>query len=92
MSSLKYGNDPGAGTYLSEQYHYSQYVHLPHGITKLSGQGGWTRDHHIDAEDWKGQIDRAFDNIEICLKEAGLTGLEDVSLWIIQCANPGAFC
>ncbi|KAK4498674.1 hypothetical protein PRZ48_009184 [Zasmidium cellare] len=78
MASLQYGNDEGAGTELGKAYHYSQYVHLPHGITKLSGQGGWTRDGQIDAQDWKGQIERAFDNIEVVLKTAGLSGLDDV--------------
>lgn len=79
MASLKYGNDSGFGTTLSDRNHYSQFVHLPNGITKLSGQGGWTTEGAIDAEDWKGQIDKAFDNVEIVLKAAGLTGWQDVS-------------
>ena len=78
MSSLQYGNEPGAGTIKSEKNGYMQYVHLPHGITKLSGQGGWLNDDSIDGNDWKGQIDNAWDNIERVLKAAGLLGLEDV--------------
>lgn len=79
MSSLKYGDDNGPGDKLSDTYHYSQFVHLPHGVTKVSGQGGWDLDGNIDADDWRGQIERAFDNLDRVLKVAGLSGLDDVS-------------
>lgn len=80
MSTLKYGNDPAYGSQLSERNHYSQFVHLPHGITKCSGQGGWTKDGAMDPDDPEGQIERAFDNVELVLKTAGLSGWEDVRL------------
>ena len=79
MSWLEYGNEPGAGESHGEAYHYTQFVHLPNGITKLSGQGGWTNDGSIDANDWKAQIENAFDNVERVLKAAGMSGWEDVS-------------
>lgn len=78
MSSLEYGNDKGHGTSLSNKNHYSQFVHLPYGITKLSGQGGWTRDGEYP-DDYKQQIENAFDNVENVLQEAGLSGWGDVS-------------
>lgn len=78
-SQLQYGNDSAYGSVLSERNHYSQFVHLPNGITKLSGQGGWARDGSMSADDPKGQIEQAFNNVDFVLKEAGLSGWKDVS-------------
>lgn len=77
MSSLQYINEKGAGQKHSDQCHYSQCVILG-DIVKCSGQGGWDNEGNLDGEDWKGQIDNAFDNVDRVLQAAGLRGWEDV--------------
>ena len=79
MSSLQYNNEEGYGEACGPLFHYSQSVTIGN-IVKISGQGGWTFDGSInlDGEDIKGQVNRAFDNVERVLQAAGLKGWEDV--------------
>ncbi|OJJ73333.1 hypothetical protein ASPBRDRAFT_28583 [Aspergillus brasiliensis CBS 101740] len=80
MSSLVYVNDEGAGQKHSDLCHYSQAVLLPGNIVKCSGQGGWTSAGDLDANDIRGQVDLAFENVDRVLQAAGLKGWEDVYL------------
>ncbi|KAL3485008.1 hypothetical protein BJX62DRAFT_243399 [Aspergillus germanicus] len=80
MSSLTYINEPGAGQKHSDFCHYSQAVHLPSNIVKCAGQGGWTNTGDLDAENIRGQVDLAFENVDRVLQVAGLRGWEDVYL------------
>ncbi|CAG8211551.1 unnamed protein product [Penicillium olsonii] len=80
MSSFTYINEKGAGEKHSDLGHYSQAVLLPGNIVKCSGQGGWTPTGDLDANDWKRQIDLAFDNVDRVLQAADLRGWEDVYL------------
>jgi enamine deaminase RidA (YjgF/YER057c/UK114 family) len=66
-------DDGGFGAQLSKLHNYSQAVSLPHGIIKVSGQGGWTEDGTL-VEDLQDHINLAFDNVEKVLKVAGATG------------------
>ncbi|KAI4754901.1 hypothetical protein E4T52_16106 [Aureobasidium sp. EXF-3400] len=77
MSSLQYINEKGAGQRNSDNFHYSQCVVLG-DIVKCSGQGGWDNEGNLEADDWKLQIDNAFDNVDRVLQAAGLRGWEDV--------------
>lgn len=77
MSSLTYVNEKGAGQRQSDLYHYSQAVILG-DIVKCSGQGGWTETGALDANDVRGQVDLAFQNVDNVLQAAGLRGWEDV--------------
>ncbi|KAF7595817.1 hypothetical protein BBP40_004629 [Aspergillus hancockii] len=77
MSSLTYINDKGAGQKHSDLCHYSQAVILG-DIVKCAGQGGWTETGALDANDIKGQVDLAFENVDRVLRECGLCGWEDV--------------
>ncbi|KAI5235188.1 YjgF-like protein [Aureobasidium subglaciale] len=79
MSSLQYFNEKGAGQDHSDHYHYSQCVIIGDTV-KCAGQGGWDNDGNLDSEDWKGQIDNAFDNVDRVLQAAGLRGWQDVYL------------
>ncbi|KAL5339129.1 Endoribonuclease L-PSP/chorismate mutase-like protein [Aspergillus crustosus] len=80
MSHLTYINEAGAGQKHSDLCHYSQAVHLPGNITKLAGQGGWTNAGELDANNIRGQVDLAFENVDRVLQAAGLKGWEDVYL------------
>ncbi|GHJ86706.1 hypothetical protein NliqN6_3108 [Naganishia liquefaciens] len=96
MSSLKYTDGYPAGARIGAMCHYSQAVILPHGIVKLSGQGGWDREtgslspagaNGQDASkekeffDVATQIDNAFAAIEILLRDTGCSnGWSDVYL------------
>ncbi|KAK5737918.1 hypothetical protein LTR17_006358 [Elasticomyces elasticus] len=77
MSALQYINEEGAGQKHSDACHYSQCVILGN-IVKCSGQGGWDTEGNLDVNDWKGQIDLAFENVDRVLRAAGLRGWEDV--------------
>ena len=79
MSSLRYYDEPGAGTENGQKCHYSQAVVIGN-IVKCSGQGGWTNDNKLDANDPIGQVDLAFENVDRVLQAAGLAGWEDVFL------------
>ncbi|KAH7145379.1 Endoribonuclease L-PSP/chorismate mutase-like protein [Dactylonectria estremocensis] len=77
MSSLQYYNESGAGQKHSDLCHYSQAVVLG-DIVKCSGQGGWDNTGKLDANDVKGQVDLAFENVDRVLQTVGLRGWEDV--------------
>lgn len=76
MSSLKYYNDAGAGEERNRLYHYSQAV-VVGDIVKIAGQGGWTPENELDANDMDNQIELAFKNVERVLATVDL-GWEDV--------------
>lgn len=85
MSIPKVHNYAGAGVALSERSGYSQAITIPMPtgtLIKAAGQGGWENDaaHALDASDVKGQVSRAFENVEHALKAAGANGWEDVIL------------
>lgn len=87
MSSLQYTTYPGMGETLSNQNHYSQTVRLPTNppTIKISGQGGWDPVAQKIAPPTtpdllRQQIDQAFSNVELALKNAGSRGWSDVYL------------
>lgn len=47
-------------------------------IMKCAGQGGWTNAGDLDANDVKGQVNLAFENVGRVLRASGLLGWEDV--------------
>ena len=79
MSSLQYYDEAGAGTENGKKFHYRQAVVIGN-IVKCSGQGGWTNDNKLDANDPLGQVDLAFENVDRVLRTVGLRGWEDVYL------------
>jgi enamine deaminase RidA (YjgF/YER057c/UK114 family) len=79
MSSLHYYDEPGAGTENGKNFHYRQAVVLGNTV-KCSGQGGWTNDGKLDANDPIRQVDLAFENVDRVLQTVGLRGWEDVYL------------
>ncbi|KAL2031378.1 hypothetical protein VTO58DRAFT_106729 [Aureobasidium pullulans] len=79
MSTLQYFNEKGAGQKHSDACHYSQAV-IVGDVVKCAGQGGWDSEGNLDSDDWQGQIDNAFDNVDRVLQAAGLRGWEDVYL------------
>lgn len=79
MSSLSFCDEPGAGTENGQKFHYRQAVVLGNTV-KCSGQGGWTNDNKLDANDPIRQVDLAFENVDRVLQTVGLRGWEDVYL------------
>ncbi|CAE6444320.1 unnamed protein product [Rhizoctonia solani] len=77
MSELTYINYEGAGQANSDACHYSQAVIIG-DIVRASGQGGWDDAGNLKANDAKGQVDLAFDNVDKALRAVGLRGWEDV--------------
>ncbi|CAD0093111.1 unnamed protein product [Aureobasidium vineae] len=73
MSSLQYFNEKGAGQKFSDECHYSQAV-VVGDVVKCSGQGGWDEEGNLDGDDWQGQIEYAFANVDRILQAAGLRG------------------
>ena len=83
MSHFQYSVPSGTSQKLSDQYHYSQAVRSPGSpaIVKISGQGGWDPETGVvDPTNIQAQVDQAFANVELVLKNAGLRGWEDVYL------------
>ncbi|KAK9900845.1 putative L-PSP endoribonuclease family protein [Cystobasidium minutum MCA 4210] len=77
MSHLTYYSYPGVGEENKKNYSYSQAVRLGDRI-ECSGQGGWDpQTGKIDTE-INAQIDQAFKNVEIALKDAGGKGWDQV--------------
>lgn len=84
-------NEQGPGQKLSDRFHYSQAVHIPGTpIVKASGQGGWNEKGALDANDAKGQVGLAFQNVDNVLRAAGLRGWEDVYLFRSYATDMGA--
>ncbi|KAJ5228130.1 hypothetical protein N7489_008838 [Penicillium chrysogenum] len=77
MSHLTYYNYDGVGTRNREHYSYSQAVRIGDRI-ECSGQGGWDPSTGELAMDAIAQIDQAFKNVELNLRNAGGTGWEQV--------------
>lgn len=74
MSHLTYYSYAGFGERAARDTHYSQAVRLPSptgDIIQISGQGGWDRDTSEFNLNWAEQIDQAFENVDVALKEAG---------------------
>jgi enamine deaminase RidA (YjgF/YER057c/UK114 family) len=81
MSHLQYFAYPGFGVRALDHTHYSQSVRLPSptgDIIQISGQGGWNRETEAINPSWGPQIDQAFENVEVALKEAGGKGWSQV--------------
>ncbi|KFY46355.1 hypothetical protein V494_00483 [Pseudogymnoascus sp. VKM F-4513 (FW-928)] len=79
MSNFKYFAYPGMGEWARETMGYSQAVRVGDRI-EISGQGGWNPASIADgySSDIKLQIDQAFKNVELCLKDAGGKGWTQV--------------
>ena len=81
MSHLSYYCYPGFGERAAQQTHYSQAVRLPGptgDIIQISGQGGWDRATSEFNPNWAEQIDQAFENVDVALKDAGGKYVEPV--------------
>ncbi|KAI9896690.1 hypothetical protein N3K66_008862 [Trichothecium roseum] len=79
MSSLSYYAYEGAGEWARDNLGYSQAVRIGDRI-ECSGQGGWnakSTDFQFSS-DVNEQIDQAFRNVDVALKDAGGKGLEQV--------------
>ncbi|EQB48734.1 endoribonuclease L-PSP [Colletotrichum gloeosporioides Cg-14] len=77
MSGLKYFSYNDYGKTLLEEMHYSQAVRVGDNI-EISGQGGWdpaTGKVHSELSE---EIDQAFANVDLTLKDAGGKGWSQV--------------
>jgi len=77
MAHLQYHCYKGFGEEKREELWYSQAVRVGDTI-ELAGQGGWDRKTSVIPTDIDEEIDRAFDNVEHCLKDAGGAGWSEV--------------
>jgi enamine deaminase RidA (YjgF/YER057c/UK114 family) len=77
MSHLKYFSYPGVGLKNWAQYSYSQAVRVGNRI-ECSGQGGWDPETGVFPDTVREQIEQAFKNVELALKDAGGKGWEQV--------------
>ncbi|RJE21680.1 L-PSP endoribonuclease family protein [Aspergillus sclerotialis] len=77
MSHLTYYNYDGVGTHNRDKFHYSQAVRIGDRI-ECSGQGGWDPKTGEIYREINAQIDQAFANVELTLKNAGGKGWEQV--------------
>ncbi|KAI6379812.1 hypothetical protein MCOR25_001944 [Pyricularia grisea] len=77
MSSPSFFTYSGFGQKLSDDAHYSQSVRLGDEI-KTSGQGGWDTQTGKISEKYEEELDQAFTNLDVALKDAGGKGLEQV--------------
>ncbi|KAK1701150.1 endoribonuclease L-PSP [Colletotrichum godetiae] len=77
MSGLKYFSYKGYGKKLLREMHYSQAVRVGDNI-EISGQGGWDSETGMVPSDLMQEIDQAFENVNINLKEAGGQGWSQV--------------
>ena len=81
MSHLRFSTYPGFGERAARDTHYSQAVRLPSpagDIIQISGQGGWDRDTSEFNPSWGPQIDQAFENVDVALRQAGGKGWSQV--------------
>ncbi|GAB7323552.1 hypothetical protein MBLNU13_g07055t1 [Cladosporium sp. NU13] len=74
MSHLQYYAYEGAGVYNRKAYHYNQAVRIPASADRveLAGQGGWDPQTSEVKSDLLEEIDQAFSNVELALKDAGI--------------------
>ncbi|KAF3396034.1 hypothetical protein F1880_007197 [Penicillium rolfsii] len=77
MAHLNFYNYEGVGEKYNQEYGYSQAVRIGDRI-ECSGQGGWDPKSGDIPQDINAEIDRAFENIELNLKNAGGKGWEQV--------------
>ncbi|KAK0372503.1 endoribonuclease L-PSP [Colletotrichum limetticola] len=79
MSGLQYFSYKGYGEKLLQEMHYSQAVRVGDNI-EISGQiqGGWDSKTGEIPSNLMQEIDQAFENVDIALKEAGGQGWSQV--------------
>ncbi|BCS05364.1 RidA family protein [Aspergillus luchuensis] len=77
MSHLTYYNYEGVGKRNQQKFKYSQAVRIGDRI-ECSGQGGWDPNTGEFYKEINAQIDQAFKNVELNLKNAGGKGWEQV--------------
>ncbi|WYZ41992.1 hypothetical protein EsH8_V_000887 [Colletotrichum jinshuiense] len=75
MSHLQYFAYPGYGEKSKEDLHYSQAVRVDYGLTAI---GGWVPETSKIPTEINAQIDQAFANVELTLKNAGGKGWSQV--------------
>ncbi|ORY13253.1 putative L-PSP endoribonuclease family protein [Clohesyomyces aquaticus] len=77
MAHLQYYAYKGMGEQMREKYKYSQAVRIGERI-EISGQGGWHPSTGKISTEINAQIDQAFENVDLCLKDAGGKGWAEV--------------
>ncbi|KKK17553.1 hypothetical protein P175DRAFT_0517062 [Aspergillus ochraceoroseus IBT 24754] len=77
MSHLQYYAYEGQGVEKRHRYHYSQAVRVGDRI-ECAGQGGWDPKTGEICTEINAQIDQAFANVELALKDAGGKGWSQV--------------
>ncbi|KAE8153634.1 L-PSP endoribonuclease family protein [Aspergillus avenaceus] len=77
MSHLTYYSYEGVGQKNKATFRYSQAVRLSDRI-ECAGQGGWNPQTGVIHKEINAQIDQAFANVELNLKDAGGKGWEQV--------------
>ncbi|KAL1890128.1 hypothetical protein Sste5346_008421 [Sporothrix stenoceras] len=73
MSHLNYYSYEGFGTGALESHAYNQAVRVGDNVY-ISGQGGWDPTTCVVHKDAVAQIDQAFANVDMVLKDAGCAG------------------
>ncbi|PQE15340.1 l-psp endoribonuclease family protein [Rutstroemia sp. NJR-2017a BBW] len=77
MSHLQYYAYPGVGEANREKYRYSQAVRVGDRI-ECAGQGGWDTQSGAINTEINAQIEQAFANVDLALKDAGGKGWSQV--------------
>ncbi|KAH8660082.1 L-PSP endoribonuclease family protein [Xylariales sp. PMI_506] len=77
MADLKYYSYPGKGVANKNRFWYNQAVRVDNRI-ECSGQGGWDPVTGVFPREINAQIDQAFKNVELTLKDAGGKGWSQV--------------
>ncbi|KAJ5149144.1 hypothetical protein N7448_000722 [Penicillium atrosanguineum] len=77
MSHLQYYSYEGLGQKQKRDFWYSQAVRIGDRI-ECAGQGGWDPKTGVFHREINAQIDQAFANVELNLKDAGGKGWEQV--------------
>jgi enamine deaminase RidA (YjgF/YER057c/UK114 family) len=79
MSNPEFFNTPGYGEIARTRNHYSQALRIGDRV-EISGQGGWDADFTLSAPTLEEEIDRACDNVEKTLAEAGASWRDVVNV------------
>ncbi|KAB2577088.1 putative l-psp endoribonuclease family protein [Lasiodiplodia theobromae] len=77
MSGLKYYTYEGWGKAAAESFYYSQAVRVGNRI-ECAGQGGWDPETKVFYKEINAQIDQAFKNVDLNLRDAGGKGWSQV--------------
>ncbi|KAK4444736.1 Endoribonuclease L-PSP/chorismate mutase-like protein [Podospora aff. communis PSN243] len=77
MTAPQFFAYPGQGELLRSQLWYSQSVRIGDRI-EISGQGGWSPTTGTLAENPLEELDQAFSNVDLALRDAGGKGWEQV--------------